>query len=113
MFKENCIFCEIAQKKARANIVFENDKFIGFDNIKPAAPVHVLIIPKEHLEKEEVYANPEIWSGLMKAAYEFIIQQGLDKTGFRIVNNGAGYHVINHEHIHILGGLGWRPADDL
>ncbi len=115
MHKTDCIFCEISNRRARANIVFENKDFIAFDNIKPHSPVHILVIPKVHVEKSNLIENLdlEFWAGMMSAAGEVIKLVNLDKSGYRIVNNGAGYHIIDHEHIHILGGKDWKPKDDL
>ena len=111
----DCIFCDIANKRARAKILYESDGYIAFENINPQAPVHILLIPKEHIDKKEAISgqNPNFWSDLMKEAYNVIKKFELDQAGYRIVNNGAGYHAIDHEHIHIMGGPSWRPADKL
>lgn len=110
-----CIFCDIANKKTRAKVVYETDDYIAFENINPQAPVHVLLIPKEHIDKKDSISNkiPDFWSNLMAEANEVIKKLNLDETGYRLVNNGAGYHAIDHEHIHILGGKNWRPTDNL
>ena len=115
MHKEDCIFCEIARKNARSKIVFENDKYIAFENINPQAPIHILVIPKDHVEKTDaINGVPDyFWFELISAANEVIKKFGLDQSGYRLVNNGAGYHVIDHEHLHILGGDGWKPKDGL
>ena len=111
----DCIFCDIAQKKARANIVLENDAYIAFENIKPEAPVHILVMPKEHVEKKDAMSEKvnNFWDNLMAFAYQVIEKYELDKTGYRLVNNGAGYNDLEHEHIHILGGKNWQPKDNL
>lgn len=111
----DCIFCDIAQKKTRAQIVLENDSFIAFENINPQAPIHVLVIPKEHIEKEDAMAGkkPAFWSDLFLFANEVIHALELHQSGYRLVNNGAGYHAINHEHLHILGGKGFKPKDKI
>ena len=113
---ENCIFCKIANKEAPAKIVYENEAFIAFENLHPAAPVHVLVIPKAHVDKVDAMENADksaFWSELMTAVYAVIKEMGLDTTGYRLVNNGAGFHGVDHEHIHILGGKDWRPTDSL
>jgi histidine triad (HIT) family protein len=116
MSEINCIFCKIANREAQAKIVHETDNFIAFENIHPAAPIHILVIPKEHIEKIDAMKNADssaFWSKLIGFGYEVIKKMGLDTTGYRLVNNGAGFHGINHEHIHILGGKDWRPNDSL
>ena len=111
----DCIFCDIANKRTRAKVVYETDDYMAFENINPSAPVHLLLIPKEHIDKKNAISgsNPTFWSDFMLEANRVIKKLELDKTGYRIVNNGAGYHAIDHEHIHILGGAGWKPTDKL
>ena len=110
----DCVFCLIAQKNIKADIVYENSDYIAFKDISPKAPVHVLIIPKEHIEKDESMGEKAVvWSGLMKAGKEVIEKFGLNKTGYRIAINGAGFNHVDHEHIHILGGKNWKPKDGL
>ena len=106
----DCIFCDIAQKKIRSKIVYEDDTFLAFENISPSAPVHILVIPKEHIEKTDAISgkNPGLWDGLIGAAHKIIKKFELDKAGYKLVNNGAGYHHVDHEHIHVLGGKGWK-----
>jgi histidine triad (HIT) family protein len=116
MPENDCIFCAIANKSAKAKILWENPDYIAFENIKPNAPVHILVIPKEHIEKTEAFSVEkgfDLWANLMLCSYEVIKKYELDKTGYQIVNNGGGYHAVNHEHIHILGGKGWRPVKGL
>lgn len=111
----DCIFCKIVNKEIPSKIVYENDDYIAFENIRPSAPVHVMLITKKHIDKTDTISGKieGYWDGLMSEAGKVIKKLGLDKTGYRIVNNGAGYHAIDHEHIHILGGYNWRPKDDL
>lgn len=112
---KNCIFCEIALGNARAKVVLETDDFIAFENIDPKAPVHVLAIPKRHIEKRDAINGKEsdFWDNMFEFVIMTIQKLGLDKTGYRLVNNGAGYQGVDHEHIHILGGEGWKPKDGL
>lgn len=113
---ENCIFCKIAKGEAKAKVFHENEAFIAFENLHPAAPIHVLVIPKNHIDKIDAMknaSNSSFWSQLIAFAYEVIKKEGLDITGYRLVNNGAGFHGVDHEHLHILGGKDWRPSDSL
>ncbi|OGC52034.1 hypothetical protein A2982_00295 [candidate division WWE3 bacterium RIFCSPLOWO2_01_FULL_39_13] len=111
----DCIFCDIAEKKARAKIAYEDDEFIAFENINPQAPVHLLVMPKSHFSKRDMITGSfeNFWDKMMLVVQKILKMKELDKTGYRLVINGAGYNIIDHEHIHILGGKGWRPADDL
>ncbi len=111
----DCIFCKIAEKTAEAKIVLEDDFYMAFWSIKPQAPVDLIVIPRVHISKKESMSgfSPMLWDQMMKFTADAIRTMGLDKTGYRIVNNGAGYNQIDHEHVHILGGANWRPKDDL
>ncbi len=111
----DCIFCDIAQGKIKSSIVLENDGFIAIENINPEAPVHILVMPKEHIKKKDAISGKvnDFWNNLVKFAYQVIQKYELDKTGYRLVNNGAGYNDIDHEHFHILGGKNWKPKDNL
>ncbi|AFZ83042.1 histidine triad nucleotide-binding protein [Candidatus Kinetoplastidibacterium crithidiae] len=109
---KNCIFCKIVEKKLPANIIFEDDYFLAFHDIKPAAPVHLLLIPKKHIESiNHTDKNDEIWLGKMlllipKIAFDNGCKPGID-GGFRIINNcgaAVGQEVL-HLHFHILGGF--------
>ena len=112
---DDCVFCDIAQGKTRAKIVLETEEFIVFENIEPQAPVHVLVIPKVHYDKKDTISgkNKDFWDKIMETVYATIKHFGLDETGYRLVNNGAGYHGVDHEHVHVIGGTNWRPKDKL
>lgn len=106
-----CIFCKIINKEITSTVVLENSDFIAIENINPKSPVHILVIPKKHISKQAFNSN--IWSSFISFSFEVVRKYGLDKTGYRFVNNGAGYNQIEHEHLHIMGGKGWVPLDDL
>ena len=104
----DCIFCKIANKEIPSDIVFENDKVIAFRDINPVAPVHILVIPKEHIESvqalegEDYNLVPEIF----KAIKEIAVKEGIDKSGYRVISNSGkdGGQEVFHLHFHILGG---------
>lgn len=109
-----CIFCKIVNGELPSKKVLETDEFLAFLPLKAVSPVHVICIPKNHIEKiDAITGKIKIWDELFVFANKIIEEYELDKTGYRIVNNGAGYHSIDHEHIHVLGGKNWRPNDDL
>lgn len=109
---EDCLFCQIVAGTAPSKKVLETDNFLVIENKYPAAPVHVLVLSKKHLEKPETISGkyPGFWDGMIKASWEAIRQLGLDKTGYKFVNNGAGYHHFDHEHLHVLGGTKGEPV---
>jgi histidine triad (HIT) family protein len=103
-----CIFCKIASKVIPAQIIFENENILAFNDIKPAAPVHILIIPKKHIEsiKDISSDDKDIIAGMFTAISEIADIKNLSDEGYRlIINNGkaAGQEVF-HLHIHLLGG---------
>jgi histidine triad (HIT) family protein len=110
------LFEKIIAREIPANIVFEDDLVLAFHDIKPQAPVHVLIVPKKpipRISEAEAADHPILGHLLLKAAA--VAQQlGLTRTGYRLVfNNGpdAG-EAVPHLHCHILGGrkMTWPPG---
>jgi len=109
---ENCIFCKIVQGEIPANIVYESEDVLAFDDINPAAPVHVVAVPKTHVAT--LMDVPEgMMDSLIAAVQEIAKIKGIDTKGFRtVVNcNEDGGQVIFHLHVHILGGR--KLSDDM
>lgn len=105
---ENCIFCKIIKGEIPSEKVYEDENVLAFKDINPAAPIHVLIIPKKHIEnileirKEDAQLLSEIFEAIKKVA-EIV---GVKKDGFRIISNcgkDAGQEVM-HLHFHLLAG---------
>lgn len=103
-----CLFCDIINGKIPSKKVYENDRVYAFEDINPQAPVHVLVIHKNHVEKiDDLDAgNSSIMSDLFLAVKEIAKITGIDAKGYRvIINNGtAGGQVIWHLHVHVMGG---------
>jgi RpiB/LacA/LacB family sugar-phosphate isomerase len=111
----DCIFCKIASGKVPAEKVFEDDDVLGFRDIHPAAPTHVLLIPKVHIPtlNDLTPEHDRLLGRLVRAAGEVAAREGL-AAGYRLVGNcgrGAGQEVF-HIHFHLLGGrpLDWPPG---
>ena len=111
-----CIFCEIIEKKRPAQIIFEDEQVLAFEDIHPQAPVHVLVIPKKHIptnldiQEEDMH----LVGSLFQAASTIARKRGIAERGFRMVmncNREAGQTVF-HLHLHVLGGRGmyWPPG---
>jgi histidine triad (HIT) family protein len=107
-----CLFCKIVKGEEPSEKVLETEKFLVIKNKFPVAPVHLLVIAKEHWEKEETISGEHsgFWDGMIDACFQAIHRFGLDETGYKIVNNGAGYNHFEHEHMHVLGGSEEEPA---
>lgn len=103
-----CIFCKIVEKKAQANIVYEDETVIAFDDIHPKAPFHKLIVPKKHIATlNDVEDSEENLTGhMMSVAKKLAKQLNIAEDGYRVlmnVNRGGG-QVVFHIHLHFLGG---------
>jgi len=112
----DCLFCRIVQKTIPAKIVHEDDRILAFDDINPQAPVHTLIIPKQHVSAVQDCRDQdrELLAELLVVCTKVAKQKGLTEPGYRIVTNtgrDAGQTVF-HLHFHVLGGrhLGWPPG---
>lgn len=113
---QDCIFCKIVNREIPAQIIYEDDNVIAFPDIKPAAPVHVLVVPKRHIptildaSSDDIPLLGQIMATLPKIA----TQLGLAEDGFRTVINTKdnGGQTVHHIHFHILGGrfMTWPPG---
>ncbi len=110
-YQSDCLLCRLGQKEEEAEVVWENEEFIVIKDKYPRAPIHLLVFSKEHREKKETIAGqfPGFWDRLFAVCGKVIKETGLDQTGYKLVNNGAGYNHFEHEHLHILGGSKEEP----
>jgi histidine triad (HIT) family protein len=110
-----CLFCKIVNKEIPSNIVAENDDFLAFHDINPKAPVHILAIPKKHVDSfHEV--DPQIMAGMTEFIKEVARKSAIDSSGYRVITNigDNGGQEVKHLHFHILGGakLKWGHFSD-
>jgi histidine triad (HIT) family protein len=110
------LFEKIIAREISANVVYEDDKVFAFHDIKPQAPIHILIIPKKPIPRiaEAIPEDHQILGHLLIKAAEVAAKAGLKQGGYRLVfNNGpdAG-EAVPHLHCHILGGrkMTWPPG---
>lgn len=111
-----CLFCKIVARQIPASVVFEDDDILVFHDINPAAPVHVLVIPKEHLDSltDASPVHQALLGKLLLAAKRVASLLGVEEAGYRVVlntGNNAGQSV-HHVHAHVLGGrmMAWPPG---
>jgi histidine triad (HIT) family protein len=116
MENSTCIFCKIVKKEIPAKIVFEDNKVLAFEDVSPQAPVHILIIPKTHIEKlsDIKEESAAIIGRLTLTANMLANEKKVDRSGYRVVVNcghDAG-QAVSHLHMHLLGGrpMGWPPG---
>lgn len=101
----DCIFCKIANHEIPTTVVYEDDKVIAFDDANPQAPVHTLVIPKDHYENIVDGVPGDVLEAMAHAVGEVARAKGLT-DGFRVISNtgaDAGQTVM-HFHMHVLGG---------
>ncbi len=116
MVMTDCLFCKIVNKEMDTDLVYEDEKVVVFEDIKPQAPVHLLIVPKEHQENIMELDEDEfdIISHIHEVAVKMAEEYDIAEDGFRLVNNNrekAGQSIF-HIHYHLLGGrqLQWPPG---
>lgn len=105
---EDCIFCKIIKGEIPSTKVYEDDNVLAFKDIKPAAPIHILVVPKQHIENvlEINEGNKKILEDVFLAINKIAKKLGIDKDGFRVITNcgrDSGQEVM-HLHFHILAG---------
>jgi len=111
---EDCVFCKIGSGQIPVEAVFENEEFIAFRDMHPQAPVHVLLIPRQHHATVMDITDVDLLGRAMRAVQQTAINLGIDEEGFRTVLNTRdnGGQTVHHVHWHILGGrfMQWPPG---
>lgn len=111
----DCIFCKIANKEIPSNTIYEDDKVIAFYDLAPQAPIHFLVIPKNHIKcADEISESNSDIIGHIFVVIAKIAKQLELSNGYRIVNNCGedGGQTVGHLHFHVLGkrSLAWPPG---
>jgi histidine triad (HIT) family protein len=111
----DCLFCAIVTGQVPSKVVLETEHCYAFRDINPVAPVHTLVVPKEHVASIATLgpAHGELLSHLFAAVSQVAEQEGVAQSGFRVVANvgaDAG-QTVDHLHLHVIGGqaIGWPP----
>ena len=110
---ENCIFCDIANAKSPAEIIHEDTIFMVFKDVKPLAPVHLLIVPKEHIASvnELQDKHKEMLGDMILLAKKMAKEQNVSE-GYKLAFNTGrkGGQLVDHIHLHLMGG--WKEDQD-
>lgn len=111
----DCIFCSIASGDIKADVVYEDQNVIAFNDINKQAPVHIVIIPKQHIPTIlDVTEDSMIINDIVQASKKIAEKEGISESGFRLVNNcnEHGGQTVFHLHFHLLGGrnMTWPPG---
>jgi histidine triad (HIT) family protein len=113
---DDCLFCRIANKEIGADIVAETGTALAFRDVNPQAPVHILIVPKEHIPalKDLSVDRCDLLSDVFSLINDITVSEGISQTGYRVVVNSGedGGQEVEHVHFHLLGGrfMGWPPG---
>ena len=111
---DDCLFCKIARREIPSKLVYESDDCIALRDIDPKAPVHILVIPREHIPSLDAATDASLVGRLALVAAQIARQEGIAESGYRTVfntNRDAGQTVF-HLHLHLLGGrsMAWPPG---
>lgn len=101
---KDCIFCKIVARELPSNIVYENDEIMAFPDINPLSPVHLIIIPKRHIE-DFFHADGKTIEQISFGIRHLIDHEKLMGKGYRVVVNGGGAQDVNHLHFHLRGPI--------
>jgi histidine triad (HIT) family protein len=112
----DCLFCGIIQGEVKGNIVYQDASTVAFRDVRPQAPVHILIVPRKHVATvlDLADVDRDLVGHIFQVAARLAKDEGISESGFRVVVNcgrQAG-QTVYHLHFHLLGGrdLGWPPG---
>ncbi|MGH7656292.1 MAG: histidine triad nucleotide-binding protein [Gemmatimonadaceae bacterium] len=109
-----CVFCRIARGEIPATIVGESATCVAFRDLDPKAPVHVLVISREHFASMNDVKSPAVFGELLALAVEVAKKEGVAERGYRVVlnTNSDGGQSVFHLHAHVVGGrhMAWPPG---
>ncbi|MCX6783636.1 MAG: HIT domain-containing protein [candidate division WWE3 bacterium] len=102
----DCLFCKIGKHEEASEIVLEDENYIVIENKFPSAPIHLLVMPKSHISKKDVFTSPgvNIYDDMVRLAFTAAAKMGLNDGNFKIIINGNKLAHFEHEHLHLLGG---------
>lgn len=111
---DDCLFCRIVRKEIPAKLVAEDEHCVAFRDINPQAPLHVVVIPREHVPSLDEARDAELLGRLSLMAAEIARKEGVSASGYRTVmnTNSAAGQTVFHVHLHLLGGrsMHWPPG---
>lgn len=116
MAENDCLFCQIIAGEIPAQRVFEDELACAFVDVKPQAPTHILIVPREHMDSlnDAAQGDERLLGHILRLAAKIANQLGIAESGFRtVINTGPdGGQSVSHLHLHLLGGrsLSWPPG---
>jgi histidine triad (HIT) family protein len=111
---DTCLFCKVVRGEVKADVLYRTPSLVAIRDINPQAPVHVLVVPTEHLESLNEADDPSVLGELLLAAREVARRERIDVRGYRVVinNKAESGQTVPHLHLHGLGGraMKWPPG---
>lgn len=110
---DDCLFCKIIRKEIPGDIIYENDEVAVIKDINPVAPVHLLVVPKEHIANMNKInsENSKYISAIFEEIPKIAKNENIDETGYRVISNCGfdAWQAIQHLHFHLIGGRNLGP----
>lgn len=101
----DCVFCKIRDRVIPKEFTYEDEDVMVFPDIHPLKPVHLLVVPKKHIEDFLDFNDQELIPKVKKVINKMVKEQGLDSKGYRVSINGGGAQIVRHTHFHVLGPI--------
>ena len=104
--REDCLFCKIVNQQIPTKLIYEDETVIAFNDINPQAPVHALIVPREHIDTINNLENENLAGHMILTAKRLSGVLGIEQSGYRLIMNcnEDGGQTVFHIHLHLLGG---------
>lgn len=109
MDNKNCVFCKIVSGEIPKEFAYQDEDILAFEDLHPKTPVHLLVIPKKHIE-DFFHADPTTIENVTRGMKHLIDKENLMGRGYTIELNGGGYQVVPHLHFHLMGPKGVHKA---
>jgi histidine triad (HIT) family protein len=108
---EECVFCQVIAGRLPSTQEYEDEEILAIRDIKPAAPVHLIILPKRHFEVIDQTVDPELLGRLLKTAARLAEKCGIEESYRVVINKGKWVQEIPHLHLHLMGG--WQTPEEV
>ena len=102
----DCIFCKIVKGEIPKEFRYEDEEIVAFGDINPVNKVHILFVPKKHIEAFEKIEDDKFFPSVRRGIQKLVQEEGLVGRGYKILVNGGGAQIINHLHLHLIGPIG-------
>jgi histidine triad (HIT) family protein len=101
----DCVFCKIKDRVISKEFTYEDEEVMVFPDIHPFKPIHLLVVPKIHIEDYLEFNNSELSSKVKLVINKMIKEQKLENKGYRVSVNGGGAQMVKHVHFHVMGPI--------